>query len=181
MRLRHTTTAVLLMWIGTLAAGAQERTNDSRAAPGIVPSGLGASVDGDVTRARAATARFRDAAAATRAGYPAVSNCVEHQPHGAMGLHYTNEALLDATLDVERPEVLVYERLPDDTIRLNGVEYVVPMTAWKETEAPVIMGQKLKRAERLGIWYLHVWIWERNPSGLFADWNPNVKCSTSRP
>jgi hypothetical protein len=28
----------------------------------------------------------------------------------------------------------------------------------------------------LGIWYLHVWIWEPNPSGLFADWNPSVTC-----
>jgi len=28
----------------------------------------------------------------------------------------------------------------------------------------------------LGIWYLHVWHWEPNPSGVFADWNPNVKC-----
>jgi hypothetical protein len=59
---------------------------------------------------------------------------------------------------------------------LNGVEYVVPLSAWPQDEPPAVMGQKLKRATSLGIWYLHVWVWERNPSGLFADWNPNVKC-----
>jgi polyphosphate kinase len=42
----------------------------------------------------------------------------------------------------------------------------------------VLMGQALKRADRLGIWYLHVWTWEPSPSGLFADWNPRVKCGT---
>ena len=43
------------------------------------------------------------------------------------------------------------------------------------TEPPTIMGQKLKRAEKLGIWYFHVWSESGNPSGLFADWNPNVE------
>jgi hypothetical protein len=38
------------------------------------------------------------------------------------------------------------------------------------------MGQALKKADKLGIWYLHVWAWEASPSGLFSDWNPNVKC-----
>ena len=38
------------------------------------------------------------------------------------------------------------------------------------------MGQDLKRADSLGIWYLHVWNWTANPSGLFADWNPDVQC-----
>ena len=23
---------------------------------------------------------------------------------------------------------------------------------------------------------LHVWLWQPNPSGMFADWNPNVTC-----
>ncbi len=38
------------------------------------------------------------------------------------------------------------------------------------------MGQNLKPARSLGLWYLHVWVWQENPSGLFADWNPSVKC-----
>ena len=93
-----------------------------------------------------------------------------------MGLHYDNNALRDVTLDVEKPEVLVYEKTADGTIKLNGVEYIVPIAAWTKDEPPSIMGQKLKKAQGLGIWYLHVWTYEPSPSGVFADWNPNVKC-----
>jgi hypothetical protein len=29
----------------------------------------------------------------------------------------------------------------------------------------------------MGVHYVvHAWIWRHNPSGMFADWNPNVKC-----
>ena len=113
---------------------------------------------------------------AIAAGYAAETDCVQHQPHGAMGIHFNNMALRDATLDVEKPEVLVYEKRPDGTLQLNGVEFLVPFTAWTKTEPPTIMGQPLKRADSLGFWYLHVWSESGNPSGLFADWNPNVKC-----
>jgi hypothetical protein len=159
------------------AAGAQQPAmNGMEAVPGIIPSGFGESVDRDVARARAATERFKAAEKAVAAGYPANEHCIENQPQGGMGYHYQNNSLLDVTLDVERPEVLVYEKRPDGSFKLNGVEYLVPISAWKRDEAPTIMGQKLKRAERLGIWYLHVWIWEPSPSGIFADWNPRVKC-----
>jgi hypothetical protein len=26
------------------------------------------------------------------------------------------------------------------------------------------------------VWALHVWVWKHNPSGMFADWNPQVSC-----
>jgi hypothetical protein len=144
--------------------------------PGILPSGLGESVDRDVQRLRAATARFHSTDQAVAEGYRPTTECIEHQPHGGMGLHFDNPALRDAILDVEKPETLVYEQRPDGSFKLNGVEFIVPLSAWKRDEPPTIMGQKLKRAESLGFWYLHVWNWEASPSGLFADWNPRVKC-----
>jgi hypothetical protein len=161
----------------TCSASAQMRPATESAAPGILPSGHGDAVDRDVVRLRAATAPFKSLDKAVAAGYEEkVARCIEHQPHGAMGYHHNNKALMDATLDVEKPEVLVYERLADGAYRLNGVEFLVPISAWTREEAPTIMGQKLKKAENLGIWYLHVWNWEPSPSGLFADWNPRVKC-----
>jgi hypothetical protein len=93
-----------------------------------------------------------------------------------MGYHFQNNALLDTTLELDHPEVLVYEKKPDGGFKLNGVEFLVPISAWKAAEPPRIMGQALKKAESLGIWYLHVWTWEPSPSGLFSDWNPNVTC-----
>ena len=144
--------------------------------PPILPTGLGPAIDRDVAKLRAATERFKTSSVAVAAGYVAADRCIEHQPHGAMGYHFNNNGLMDATLDVEKPEVLVYEKRADGTFKLNGVEFLVPISAWTRTEPPTIMGQALKRADSLGIWYLHVWNWEHSPSGLFADWNPRVKC-----
>jgi hypothetical protein len=166
-----------MAWVAVLTCVVAAQTP---AAPpridGIIPSGFGDDVDRDVARARAATVRFKIADNAVAAGYPAASNCVAHPQHGAMGYHFQNDSLLDTNLNVEKPEVLVYEKMKDGSFKLNGVEYLVPIDAWKREDAPTIMGQKLKKAPNLGIWYLHVWIWEPSPSGVFADWNPRVKC-----
>lgn len=158
------------------AAVAQTRATDMSQAPGVPPSGFGDAVDRDVAKIRDATARFKTTEAAEAAGYKRVTDCVEYQPAGAMGYHFENKSLLDTTLDLDHPEVLVYEKMPDGAFKLNGVEFLVPISAWTAAEPPRIMGQALKKADRLGIWYLHVWTWEPSPSGLFADWNPNVKC-----
>jgi hypothetical protein len=169
----------VLMMTGALTCAVVAQTPAPEAAQGIVPSGLGDAVDRDVAKVRAATARFKSTEAAEAAGYARVTDCVEHQPAGAMGYHFQNNALLDTTLDVEHPEVMVYERKPDGGFKLNGVEFLVPIPAWTSPEPPRIMGQALKRADSLGIWYLHVWTWEPSPSGLFADWNPRVKCGAA--
>jgi hypothetical protein len=182
---RTTTMTRLSAWIaGVLvvicgfmyAAVAQTRATDMSQGTGVLPSGLGDAIDRDVAKVREATAGFKTTEAAEAAGYKRVSDCVEYQPAGAMGYHFQNNALLDTTLDVGHPEVLVYEKKPDGSFKLNGVEFLVPIPAWTAAEPPRIMGQALKKADRLGIWYLHVWTWEQSPSGLFADWNPNVKC-----
>lgn len=141
------------------------------------PPSNGAGVD-DLARIREATAPFKSIDAAAAAGYGRhVANCVDNPPHGAMGYHHQNNALLDDRLEIERPEMLVYEKLPDGEYRLNGVEYIVPFSARPPTASPPsIMGQNLKPAPSLKLWYLHVWVWQENPSGVFADWNPDVKC-----
>jgi hypothetical protein len=136
------------------------------------------AVDRDVETIRKATEAFKSLDAAVAAGYARdVTHCIDNPPHGAMGYHHLNRSLLDDRIELERPEMLVYERLPGGEYRLNGVEYIVPFSAVPETaEPPVVMGQKLKPEPTLAIWYLHVWVWTENPSGLFADWNPRVKC-----
>jgi hypothetical protein len=132
----------------------------------------------DVKRVRTATAAFKSLDAAVAAGYARNGGgCVQNQPHGAMGYHHVNESLLDDRIEIDQPEMLVYERLPDGTYRLNGVEYIVPFSVRPVTaEPPTVMGQPLNPAPSLEIWYRHVWIWLDNPSGLFADWNPDVHC-----
>ena len=102
---------VVLIRGRTGAAMAQKPAMDTPQAPGVLPSGLGDAIDRDVARVRAATEQFKSTAAAEAAGYKRVTDCVEYQPAGAMGYHFQNNALLDTTLDVEHPEVLVYSIL----------------------------------------------------------------------
>jgi hypothetical protein len=157
-------------------AAAQTPAKGMCQSSGILPSGFGEAVDRDIMTIRNATVQFKTTEAA---GYKRVTDCVEHQPAGAMGYHFQNNSLLDATLDLGHPEVLVYEKMPDGTFQLNDVEFLVPISAWKSTEPPRIMGQALTKVDSIGFWFLHVWTWKPDPSGLFAPWNPDVKCLAS--
>ena len=170
--------AVLALVSGTAAQNSAKQLGE---APGIIPSGFGGAVDRDIMTIRSATAKFKATEAAEAAGYKRVTDCVEYKPHGAMGYHYQNNALLDTTLDLEHPEVLVYEKMADGTFQLNGVEFLVPISAWKSPEPPRIMGQALTKADSIGFWFLHVWTWKPSPTGLFAPWNPDVKCDGASP
>ena len=52
-----------------------------------------------------------------------------------MGVHYIDESLLDATVDITRPEALVYELDGNGAITgLVAHEYIVPVDAWTATE-----------------------------------------------
>jgi hypothetical protein len=135
----------------------------------------------DISRLQAATRAFHTLDSAVTAGYPReVKDCLVHEHHGAMGYHHVNRGYLDDRVDVERPEILLYEKLPNGDYRLNGVEFIVPYRAWpRDSVAPALMGQQLKPEDKLNIWYLHVWAWTKNPDGLFADFNPAVNCPDS--
>jgi hypothetical protein len=156
-----------------LFSACSARSNDSIAA-GYEPQ-VAVAIDS----LRAATRPFLALDSAVAAGYPReVPDCLVHEHHGAMGYHHVNRNYVDAKLDVERPEILLYERLPTGDYRLNGMEFIVPYRAWpRDSIAPVLIGQKLKHEDNLNIWYLHVWPWTRNPDGLFADFNPVVQCA----
>ncbi|HST60551.1 MAG TPA: hypothetical protein VLK84_17760 [Longimicrobium sp.] len=166
---------LLLSACGTAGAanGPERRIIAENDAPNV-----GASVDSDTARVRRATAAYRQLDAAVADGYArSVTQCIQHPRHGVMGYHHGNRALMDARIELEKPEILVYSRTPSGESVLNGVEYVVPFTSLPRTATPPrVMGQALKPSDELQLWYLHVWIWRENPSGLFADWNPSLRC-----
>lgn len=144
------------------------------------PAGYGREVQQAYAQVRAATARFRSLDSAVAVGYPvSVAACLADSTHGAMGYHHVNRSYVDNKLEVERPEILLYERLDDGTYALNAVEYIVPYRVWPaDSTPPVIMGRQLAKSAELNLWFMHMWIWRRNSAGLFADWNPAVKCRT---
>lgn len=132
----------------------------------------------DLERIRTATAPYQDIAAAHAAGYPtATPQCLANASAGGMGQHYINRTYIDDKLELERPEILLYAPDGDGKQTLVGVEYIIPYRILPATsKAPRILGQPLKQSPELQLWYLHVWVWRENASGLFADWNPAVRC-----
>jgi hypothetical protein len=143
--------------------------------------GYDSQVQSGFERVRAATAPFVSLDSAVARGYPrAVAQCIAHTEHGtmgAMGYHHVNRSIVDTVLEIDKPEILLYEKRADGTYRLNGVEYIVPYRLWpREAKPPKIMGLDLKREDNLNLWYLHMWTWTENPAGLFADYNPAVAC-----
>jgi hypothetical protein len=129
---------------------------------------------------------------------------------GAMGVHYLHPALLgvamppapgritggDGMIDDARPEVLVYEPQADGSMKLVAVEYLVFEKAWQaagNTGQPMYAGTpfvhmaddpatEMDEAHGFEPHYeLHVWLYRDNPSGRFAEWNPNVSCAHAMP
>lgn len=133
----------------------------------------------DVVAAMLATASFQDAAMAEAGGYGSTIDalgCFESAEAGGMGLHYLNESLMDAELDVTTPEALVYELGADgEIVGLVAHEYIVPVEAWTEETPPSLFGVELHQHPVLPLWVLHTWLWKDNPSGFFNDWNPAVR------
>jgi hypothetical protein len=139
----------------------------------------GGSVPSDLGRVRAATASYQDPAAAQAAGFPTTTPpCLDSLPVGTMGHHYVDRRIVDDKVDVEHPEILLYAPQPDGTQKLAAVEYIIPYRIRARSETPPrIFDQDMKRQDALNLWYLHVWAWQENPAGLFADWNPTVHCA----
>jgi hypothetical protein len=137
---------------------------------------------------RDATKEFRDVRVATGAGYASLGSCVTGPERGAMGIHYANGPLIgDGLIDAATPELLIYEQR-GSRLFFVGVEFLVLADQWNMShpggEPPVLMGQHFQyvgtpNRYRLPAFYeLHVWAWESNPSGSFADFNTRVTCDS---
>jgi hypothetical protein len=137
---------------------------------------------------REATERFRDVRAAENAGYRLEFGCVSGDDFGAMGLHYVNDTLVgDGIVDATRPQIVLYEALPNGDLKLTGADYLVIADAWDAKhpgKTPELMGQIFHYFEspnRFGLpafYTLHVWAWKENPKGAFVNWHPNVSCQS---
>lgn len=137
---------------------------------------------------RSANARFHSIEQAEAAGYGAFYVCTQEPGVGAMGQHYVNGDLVaDPAVDPLHPEALVYEPTSNGGYRLVAIEYVVlKPTLPVGAPEPTVFGQALTYmvgtpvgTNRYGLpefYQRHVWLYKDNPSGTFADWNPNVSC-----
>ena len=129
---------------------------------------------------RAANDRFKDVSVAVAEGYGPIP-CASGLQGGAMGIHYVNGTYLkDNVIDIAKPEAVMYEPMADGKLALVAVEYI----AFKGPAA--LEGHLFNFASapnRYGLdpfYELHVWAWKPNPTGAFADMNPNVSCDAMK-
>jgi hypothetical protein len=134
---------------------------------------------------RETTRRFHDVRQAEAEGYHLMFGCVSGPDDGAMGLHYVNLALVgDGVLDPRRPEIVIYEPLPNGGRRLIGADFLIFSEAWHASNqgTPELGGQLMHLIEspnRYGLpafYTLHVWAWKPNPTGAFVNWHSDVSC-----
>jgi len=151
----------------------------------VTPAHHGTETGPLIKVVREVTERFRDVRVAEAEGYALAFGCVSGGDYGAMGLHYVNFPLvLDGVLDPRRPEIVIYEPLPNGRLRLVGADFLVLASDWhsKNPAPPELMGQLLHLFEspnRFGLpdfYTLHVWAWKENPTGTFSNWHANVSC-----
>ena len=180
--------------IPSVAVGGDERATHDHASH--EHSANGAGLGDELAQVRRATAKFHRVDAAIAAGYELgwvngsgvsiVNTCVKHPSDpaaGAMGWHYFNAALMaDNAVNANEPEALVYEKTADGELELVAVEWVVRSADSNPpgvSEAPSVLGMEmhiLVPKPGPAFYLMHGWIWRDNPSGIFADWNPDVSC-----
>ena len=74
-----------------------------------------------IATVRAATERFNNVAVAEAEGYALQFGCVTGDGVGAMGLHYINGAIVGSgILDPTRPQIVIYEPMPNGGLKLTG-------------------------------------------------------------
>jgi hypothetical protein len=150
-------------------------------AAAVVQSGKARSAgDPVVDHVRAANERFVDVAAAIAEGYVS-AGCVSSLDGGAMGVRYVNAAYLkDRTVDVKRPQAVLYEPLPGGKLALVGVQYITfngPASLDGQTFGFV------GKPNNYGLepfYELPVWAWKVNLRGAFAEMNSSVSCDYAR-
>jgi hypothetical protein len=136
---------------------------------------------------RLATRTYRNVDAAVAAGYVPVGGCVEAPGLGGMGYHYLNPALAaDDIIDPAQPEMLLYDRDERGRLVLVGAEWFMAdgdQDLTTDGDRPSLFGHPFDgpmpgHEPGMPVHYdLHAWVWEHNPSGDLAAFNPRLSCS----
>ena len=150
---------------------------------GSPPNDLSPLID----KVRSATAQYTNVNAALHDNFVQGTPCVSGPDFGAMGVHFVRpDRISGGVLSADQPEALIYEPLPGGALRLVGVEFIVLAGVWQTQHPnagpPALDGHLLNFVDapnRYGLpafYEMHVWAWEQNPVGSFADWNTRVSC-----
>ncbi|HEC61382.1 MAG TPA: hypothetical protein ENI27_03920 [bacterium] len=134
---------------------------------------------GELHEATEVIRRFVDFQVALDAGYINTEECAE-SPQGGMGVHFVNFDIQG--IDSKAPPILLYQSMPDGSFELLGAEWFVPTAV--VPAAPVLLGQTFEGPmpghgpDQPEHYDLHAWLFKTNPAGMFADFNPLLRCSS---
>ena len=124
---------------------------------------------------RRRTGDYRDVSEARKAGFVRHGHCLQETDQrgrvvGAAGIRYVKWSRVDKTIQRRYPEALLY--LPDRRghLQLVAVEYM--STQRKES----LVGHRFESGPLQGGSHLNVWVWKHNPAGMFASFNPDLRC-----
>jgi len=155
---------------GALAAGAAfaHEGHDPNLGKGKKPPPIAVL---QLDEVRNANARYLDEQKAFDDGFVDIGLFVPNT-----GWHYRKLNRVDGKFDPTRPEFLVYADDPCGGKRhLVAVEYVVPFS--ESRRAPEGFFGKADEWDHnadFELWTLHAWLYEYNPDGVFAAFNPRV-------
>lgn len=150
---------------------------------------------------RKVSAKFHNIDHAVAAGYDFNIGCVDEtieagvDPSEArgMGYHVTKsgtDLIGDPSVNLLEPELLVYApakndaNLPEDERvragKLVGFDYFVPGGPLGENDPnpPTLFGDPFNWSPAFGGWMRHIYLWDNNPDGLYADFNPDIPLCT---
>ena len=174
------------------------------AAPEPIPQGLQMDradleiLVGQLDAIRAATEKYQDVRLALADGYEQATDVVPN-----MGAHFIHDdRVLDGALNVEEPEVLIYDLNEAGDWHLRGTSFVLPwpivgddhpegfagpLDNWhvhydlcigSELDSRTAQAQDCVEAGGEFIptygWMIHAWVHDDNPLGVFSMWNSNV-------
>jgi hypothetical protein len=142
-----------------------------------------ASTASQIAQLRRLVAPFHQFEAAVDAGWSVqFTPCLEAPGLGGMGFHYSNPAYVEdgGAVNLLQPELLLYEPQKNGQMRFIGVEYIVLFSDHPATEPPpTLLGQAFEPVPDAGLWGMHIYVGQHNPSGIFATWNPRVNCDNA--
>ena len=142
----------------------------------------------DLAAVRQATVKYHDVSIALADGYIRTPHCIQEPGLGGMGIHFINPArIMNPAINLLEPEILLYVET-EDGMKLIGVEYMYPIgrpdapVPNPAPPSPILFGRAFD-GPMLGHepgmpphYDLHAWVWQANPNGIFAPFNPNVSC-----
>jgi hypothetical protein len=183
-KIRALTTAVLTAALAAMALAAPSASAHDVGEPSAADlharNGAGAAL----ATLRKDLSPYQDVNRALADGYIPVSECTE-SPDGGMGVHFLNPARAMAPVDPDHPAILLYAPAADSGYRLLGAEWFQPDADQDLTthdDRPALLGRPFEgpmpgHDDAMPVHYdLHVWLYQSNPAGVFASWNPAVSC-----